>query len=308
MPVLVVQKGHCYRTTGATGTTGEQGYATRVADACATLLHGRGGWQVRAILADAPASQYAGDAFFAIHCDGSTAPTARGASIGYRTPEGQEAGQAWKRAYGARGWPGFRPDNYTAALQGYYGTGTAVGRGNRRAVILETGFRTNAEDRALLDGPGGPERVALSIGDALGIPLPPPPEVSDMELTDEVVWWNGKKVMVKDIFAAMYIASSGLLGNAAFPGEGVVQLPPLVGIRAGVDGLGDDETKFLAAIQGVHGELLTGLASVLAGLETVDGTPSDEQVAQLGNQLNAILPPAIANQLGQRLITPPTGN
>jgi hypothetical protein len=180
MPVLVVQLGHCYRTSGATGTTGEQGYATRVGDACRALLHGRGGWSVRTILADAPMSEYSGDAFAAIHCDGSTNPSARGASVGYRTPEGQTLAQAWKRAYSARGWPGFRPDNYTSALAGYYGVANAVSRGNRRAMILECGFRTNPEDLALLDGPGGPERVALSIGDALGVPTgsvqPPAPD------------------------------------------------------------------------------------------------------------------------------------
>lgn len=174
MPVLVIQLGHCYRTSGATGTTGEQAYAVAVGNACKALLQ-HGGWTVRTILADAPSSQYVGDAFFAIHCDGSINTTARGASVGYRTPEGQVVAQAWKREYAARGWPGFRPDNYTNALTQYYGTGTAVSMGNRKATILECGFRTNPEDKALLDGPGGPERVALSIGAALGILQPPPP-------------------------------------------------------------------------------------------------------------------------------------
>lgn len=168
MPTLVVQMGHCYRKSGATGTTGEQQYATRVAEACMRLLNGRAGWTVNTTLADE--NDYRGSAFVAIHCDGSTNPSARGASIGYRTPEGQAFGQAWKRAYAARGWTGgFRPDNYTAALSGYYGTRNAVSVGNRRAFIAECGFRTNASDRALLDASGGPERVALAIGDALGI-------------------------------------------------------------------------------------------------------------------------------------------
>jgi hypothetical protein len=170
MPVLVVQKGHCYRTTGATGTSGEQQYATSVANACVNLLHGRNGWTVRAILADAGSSAYDGDAFVAIHCDGSTSASARGASVGYRNAAGQSFGQAWKRAYAARGWTGgFRPDNYTEDLHYYYGTGNAVSAGNPRAFIAECGFLTNAQDRALLTGPGGPTRVALAIGDALGI-------------------------------------------------------------------------------------------------------------------------------------------
>lgn len=170
MPVLVLQQGHCYRTSGATGTAGEQAFATAVGEACSRLLDGRGEWTVRRILADDPARYYPGGAFLAVHCDGSTNTGARGASVGYRTPEGQALGQAWKRAYAARGWPGFRPDNYTAALAGYYGTGTAVAQGNRRAVIIECGFLTNPDDRALLNGPGGADRVALAIGDALGIP------------------------------------------------------------------------------------------------------------------------------------------
>jgi hypothetical protein len=171
MPILVVQRGHCHRKTGATGTTGEQAYATAVAKACQNLLHGRGGWQVQVILADEPLAAYQGDAFVAIHCDGSTSASARGASVGYRTPEGQRLAKAWKRAYAARGWSsGFRADNYTDPLAGYYGTRNAVAVGNRRAFIAECGFRTNAKDRAALDAPGGPSRVALAIGDALGIP------------------------------------------------------------------------------------------------------------------------------------------
>jgi hypothetical protein len=170
MPTLVIQLGHCYRKSGATGTSGEQQYATSVANACVNLLHGRGGWTVRRILADDSLSRYAGDAFVAIHCDGSTSSSARGASIGYRNAAGQRFGQAWKRAYAARGWSGgFRPDNYTSALGGYYGTGNALSVGNTRAFIAECGFLTNAQDRALLTAAGGASRVALAIGDALGI-------------------------------------------------------------------------------------------------------------------------------------------
>lgn len=171
MPVLIIQQGHCYRRSGATGTEGEQAYATIVADACRRLLS-KGGWSVRTTLADdTGTAAYRGDAFVAIHCDGSVNPTARGASCGYRTPEGQALGQAWKRAYAARGWSGgFRPDNYTSALSGYYGVRNAVAAGTRRATILECGFLTSPDDRALLTAPMGAERVALAIGDALGIP------------------------------------------------------------------------------------------------------------------------------------------
>jgi len=190
MPTLVVQRGHCNRSTGATGTTGEQAYVTRVADACHSLLNGRNGWVVKRTLADV--NDYSGSAFVAIHCDGSVSASARGASVGYRTPEGQTFGQAWKRAYARRGWPAFRPDNYTAALSGYYGTRNAVNAGNRRAIVIECGFRTSPEDRALLDARGGPERVARAIGDALGITAG---EDDDMAVEDvERMVWKGGNV------------------------------------------------------------------------------------------------------------------
>jgi hypothetical protein len=167
VPLLIVQQGHCYRTTGATGTIGEQGFATDVGETCFRLLDGRGGWSVRRTLADQDA--YNADAFVAIHCDGSINTTARGASVGYRTPEGQRFAQDWKRAYAARGWQVFRPDNYTTALAGYYGVRRAVAAGTRRAMIVECGFLTNPTERAILTSPGGAERAALAIGDALGI-------------------------------------------------------------------------------------------------------------------------------------------
>lgn len=168
MPTLIIQMGHCYRRSGATGTDGEQTYATLVGDAARRLLNGRGGWMVRLTLADV--DDYRADAFAAIHCDGSDFSSARGASAGYQTAEGQAFAHAWKRAYAARGWPTFRPDNYTASLAGYYGVRRAVSAGTRRAFIAECGFLTSPTDRALLTAPGGPERVALAIGDALGIP------------------------------------------------------------------------------------------------------------------------------------------
>lgn len=180
MPTLIVQMGHCYRRTGATGTEGEQAYATLVGDACRRLLN-RDGWTVNTTLADE--YDYHGDAFVAIHCDGSLNPTARGASVGYRTPEGQNFGQAWKLAYSARGWRGgFRADNYTSALSGYYGVRNAVSAGTRRAFIAECGFMTSPDDRALLTAAGGPERVALAIGDALGIRQPAPPRRKEKDV------------------------------------------------------------------------------------------------------------------------------
>jgi hypothetical protein len=168
MPILVVEKGHCYRTTGSTGTTGEQDYATLAANTIAAIIHGKEGWEVRQKLADA--GSYSGDAFVAVHCDGSTNSTARGSSVGFQNNEGSTFGQAWMNGYAALGWTGgFRPPNYTEGLAEYYGVRNAISVSNRRAIIVECGFMTNPDDKALMTGPGGPERVANAIAFALGL-------------------------------------------------------------------------------------------------------------------------------------------
>lgn len=93
-----------------------------------------------------------------------------GASVGYRNAAGQSLAQAWKHAYEQRGWSGgFRDDNYTENLKKYYGTRKAVEAGNQRAFIAECGFLTNRDDKALLTGPGGVNRVVHALFDALGI-------------------------------------------------------------------------------------------------------------------------------------------
>ncbi|MER7870310.1 N-acetylmuramoyl-L-alanine amidase [Streptomyces sp. enrichment culture] len=173
--ILVVQMGHCFRTSGATGTPGEQVFVKAVADACVEELDrpgppGREHWRLRVIKADEPLEQYAGDAFVAFHCDGSANPDARGASVGYRDAAGQSLAQAWKHAYERHGWSGgFRSDNYTENLKKYYGTRKAAEAGNPRAFIAECGFLTNQGDKALLTGPGGADRVTRALFEALGI-------------------------------------------------------------------------------------------------------------------------------------------
>jgi len=182
MPTLVVQMGHTGRppNPGARGTAGEQDFTRAVGAACERLLHGRGGWTVRLVIADPPAASYRGDGFVAIHADGSTNPAVRGGSIGYQTPEGRAFAAAWKAAYERRGFDGgWQPDNYTVDLAQYYGVRAAVAAGNRRAFIAECGHLTSPADRSLLLGPGGQDRVALAIGEALGIPVE-----DDMPLTD----------------------------------------------------------------------------------------------------------------------------
>lgn len=166
MPLLVVQMGHAGRTTGATGAPGEQAYTQVVGAECRRLLHGKSGWAVSTIPADPAASAYRGDAFVAVHADGSTSPRVRGASVGFQNKLGGQLAADWRSAYVARGFTGpWHLANYTANLSGYYGVRTAVAQGNTRACIIECGTITNAEDRAIMS----PTRVALAIGDALGI-------------------------------------------------------------------------------------------------------------------------------------------
>jgi N-acetylmuramoyl-L-alanine amidase len=180
---IVIQAGHCHRQTGSTGTRTPDGYteqqfAWAVAHDAAERL-GKDGHDAVVILADPPDhSDYAGDVFVAVHADGSSNINTRGASVGYRTDEGRALAHAFKAAYRALGWPsGFRSDNYTAALGGYYGCKRAIEQGNRRACIVECGFLTSPEDASELRTPVGRARAAEAIRRAvdavLGIsPIP----------------------------------------------------------------------------------------------------------------------------------------
>ena len=180
MALVVVQRGHVGRTSGATGAPGEQQFAREAAERVRHHVNGVG-HVVRIIDADEPAERYRGDVFVAVHYDSSSNPAVRGASVGWQTPEGRALGQAWKRHYAANGWTGgFRADNYTANLAGYYGVRRAVSVGNRRAIIVEAGFHSNADDRRLLASPAGPDRVGVAVAaaivDELGATCPPRPQ------------------------------------------------------------------------------------------------------------------------------------
>lgn len=180
MSVIVVQRGHVPRTTGHTGAPGEQAFTRAAADRTAVHLRAIG-HRTRIIDADVARDLYRGDLFVAIHYDSSTSSSASGASVGYQTLEGREFARAWKRHYAANGWSrGFRGDNYTAALAGYYGVRHAVSVGNRRAIIVEAGFHSNAGDAKLLASPGGPDRVgraiAAAVVDIVGAKCPRAPQ------------------------------------------------------------------------------------------------------------------------------------
>lgn len=169
MAVIVLQAGHCHRRTGVVGTRAANGFTEQqftwpVANKAAQLLNADG-HLARVILADPPSTRsYAGEAFVAVHADGNNSPSVGGASVGYRTEQGKALAHAWKAAYRALGWTGgFRNDNYTDALSGYYGTKRAVALGNRRACIIEAGFLTNPAEAAQLSSEAGQDRCAQAI-------------------------------------------------------------------------------------------------------------------------------------------------
>lgn len=195
MTRIVIQAGHCHRKTGVVGTRSADGFTEQqftwpVANRAARLLH-TDGHDLAVILADEPSDRYRGDAFVAVHADGNNSPSVGGASVGYRTEQGKALAHAWKAAYRALGWTsGFRSDNYTDALSGYYGTKRAVAQGNRRACIIEAGFLTNPTEAAQLSSEAGQDRCAQAIRRAvnavLGIATPttptpaPTPQEDDM--------------------------------------------------------------------------------------------------------------------------------
>lgn len=208
MPVLVVQMGHSGRTSGATGAPGEMAFTEAVGAACRVLLAGHG-WEVRTIPADPPASAYRGDAFVAVHADGSASPAVIGASVGYQSAAGGALAHAWREHYVALGWPGpWHPDNYTLNLAQYYGVRTARSVGNDRACIVECGTITNPTEGALLRSPEGAERAALAIGRAVGIGAPAPTEGGLLSgLTDK------QQGEVYDMLAYMVQGRSGHWGQ-----------------------------------------------------------------------------------------------
>jgi hypothetical protein len=190
VPLVVIQAGHTGRTAGPwgpdisnndkTGGPGEALFAWEAALNCRDALVARG-YVAKVIQADPPPSAYVCDVFVAIHCDASDSPQSHGASVGYQNQAGGRMAAAFKRAYVSHGWPrGFRPDNYTEALHYYYGCRKALDRNpDCLAVIVESGFQTNPEDRQLLRGPGGRSRVAVAIADAIDEATgrrPPAPE------------------------------------------------------------------------------------------------------------------------------------
>lgn len=166
---IVVQMGHCFRKTGATGTTREQEFASKVGPKLRDALVARG-HKVTLIGADEPVPR--SNAFIALHTDGSSNPKRRGGSVGYPDAKSGILARAWKRAHQRNGYSaGFHPDNYTAALGGYYGFRKAVAE---YEFLAEHGFTTNPEDQKwLFDNIDSCVMAHVeAIGEVIGHPRP----------------------------------------------------------------------------------------------------------------------------------------
>lgn len=187
---VVIHMGHCFRTRGATGTSGhrgtEQQFVSQVAARMADQLSPFGVNAVTA-LADDPLPR--AKIFVALHQDGSVNPQAQGASVGYpvTTPNYQFA-QLWKANYTLKGWPnGFRPDNYTRGLRNYYG----FRRINADVkVLMEHGFATNrADENWMWDNMSLVVQAHVeTITQWLGVKRPPSPPTDQEEDEMPHIW------------------------------------------------------------------------------------------------------------------------
>ncbi len=145
---LILQMGHVGRTSGATGTPGEQAFTEALGNMIADRLKKKPYISFRLMGADnwyLPKPNVC-RLFFSLHADGALNTSARGLSVGY--PVGSENSFATAIAEAYRSLSDFpqRPDNYTNGLKMYY----AWRNGHVKAdfyCLLEHGFFTNAYER-----------------------------------------------------------------------------------------------------------------------------------------------------------------
>ena len=158
------------------GAAGERDWTPIVADAATRVLRAHGISVIR-LPADFPGAYDVADAVF-IHFDGASPPCTSGASIGYHDKGDRDAAAAWHSTYGAYVPFAFRPDNFTANLQGYYAFSQV--RARDASLVLELGEiscpaqRTWLSTRLQWIG----ALLAYFMGHRIGkgdIPLPIPP-------------------------------------------------------------------------------------------------------------------------------------
>lgn len=152
MAKIAIQMGHTWLKVGPTGTSGhrgtEQQYAYALARAIEVVLSWSDVPHEVHLLTAYEAVPEGTDIFLALHQDGSTNPEARGASCGFPVTIANLVYTAnWKALYQFFGFSGgFRPDNYTRDLAGYYGLSMPNAKQATCQVIFEHGFATNPEE------------------------------------------------------------------------------------------------------------------------------------------------------------------
>lgn len=154
---ITIQKGHCFRKSGSTGTYREQEFTDKLGDALHNRLAALG-WIVHVVLADPPGRQYPDTRFFlALHADGSTNRSAKGASYFYPPRDADESyrwGLYWSAAHQEiAGYPhGFRQPNYVGSVStGFYAwrenrVQQEIGTPSPICMLAEHYFATNPAD------------------------------------------------------------------------------------------------------------------------------------------------------------------
>lgn len=142
---VIIQMGHVPRTSGATGTAGEQAINKSIGMVMETLLKqthikyrimGADNWE--------KPEPNKSTIFLALHCDGSTSPDARGFSMGYKPGSNQDFKEWLATAYGKLSGFTRRKDNYTTGMSKYYGWKHIDAT---YPVLIEHGFLTNQVER-----------------------------------------------------------------------------------------------------------------------------------------------------------------
>lgn len=201
MTVVAVQRGHCFRKSGSTGTYREQEMVSQIGSLIKTGLE-MAGLECHLLLADPPGRIYPeADMFLALHCDGSVNSAARGASFFYPTwsgvehyfdiPETLRYADLWKDYHqdpqGAAYGGGIRSDNYVSEVgRTFYAwradrvqSGLGVKPGTSVVCLCEHYFATNAiDDKWAWDNQVHDIADAhlSSIIDLFGKPVPEPEE------------------------------------------------------------------------------------------------------------------------------------